>query len=255
MTTVFNFASQPSDITFAEKSHAQNTVMVNEKELHSYKDEVYNFVTYNQRLEEVQKGSVSISMSDLLSLLSQIIESSKRLYEQMLANRNTEALATCHLAIKIAGDKSSDAQRKFGITLAASTMTMAITTATAVKNGQCKTLKDKHVTDLTNGKNTSVKSLDSHSVNKFTSDLNEARLAKYRSVSQMSEMAGHMVGNVNEIQHADEVRKQEETQAIKELKEKFDGQLDQFIQSLQDQETQLNNLLDSVNKASLPNNR
>ncbi|EJL6463813.1 type III secretion system protein [Vibrio cholerae] len=237
------FNTQPSDITFAEKSHAQNTVAVNEKQWNSY----------SEKLDKVETGSVS--MSDLLALLAQIIESSQRLRAQMMQNRITEAVATSDLAVKLSGDKCSDAQRKFGITLAASVATMAMSTAATVRMGQSKTLKDKHVTDLTKGKNTSVSSLDSRSVNKFTANLQEARTAKYRSVSQMSEMASSMVGNVNEMQHADQVRKQEETQASKELKEKFDAQLDQYIQDLTQEAVKLNEILDSVAKASLVHNR
>ncbi|MCO4174549.1 type III secretion system protein [Aeromonas veronii] len=235
--------SLPSNVTFAEKSYAQNTVTVNDKEWHRYSD----------KLNEVETGSVS--MSNLLFLLAQIIESSQRLRAQMMQNRITEAVATSDLAVKISGDKCSDTRRKFGITLAASVATMAMSTAATVRMGQSKTLKDKHVTDLTKGKNTSVSSLDSSSVNKFTANLQEARTAKFRSVSQMSDMASGMVGNVNEMQHADQVRKQEETQASKELKEKFDAQLDLYIQDLTQEAMKLNEILDSVAKASLVNNR
>lgn len=242
MTSIV-FNTQLSDITFSEKSQAQNSVTFNEKQWNNYGD----------TLDKVEKGS--ISMSELLALLAQIIESSQRLRAQMMQNRITEAVATNDLAIKMSGDKCSDAQRKFAITLAAGVATMAMSTAATVRMGQSKTLTDKHVTDLTKGKNTSVSSLDAKSINQFTASLQEARTAKYRSVAQMSEMGSNMTGNVNEIQHADQVRQQEESQASKDLKEKFDAQLDQYIQDLTQEAVKLNEILDAVAKASLATNR
>lgn len=247
-----------SDITFAEKSHAQNTVAVNVKQGLSYHLDtvavnVEQCLSYLEKLDKVETGSVS--MSDLLALLAQIIESALRLRAQLMQNRITEAEMMCVLANDLSHDICRDAQQKFGITLATGAAMMVMSTGIGVRTAQSKTLKDKHVTDLAKGKNTSVSSLDSHSVNNFTASLQEARTAKYRSVLQMSELASSMVGNVNEMQHADQVRKQEETRASKELKEKFDAQLDQYIQDLTQDAVNLNLILESVAKTMLVHNR
>ncbi|AYV25045.1 type III secretion system protein [Vibrio mediterranei] len=226
-----------------EEKNTVKNMMINEKEWNSY----------SNSLDKV--NSSKVSMNDLLALLAEIIQSSKKLRAQVMKNRITEAVATSDLAVKIAGSKCAGAQRKFGITLAASVATMALTTAATVRMGQTKTLQDKHVVDMTNGKSTSVKSLDAKTVNEFTARLQEGRTSKYRAVSQMSEMGGSMVGNVNEIQYAAQVRAQEESQATKDLKEKFDGQLDQYIQDLTRESLKLNEILDAVAKASLVTNR
>ncbi|MFA7521113.1 MAG: type III secretion system protein, partial [Shewanella sp.] len=78
---------------------------------------------------------------------------------------------------------------------------------------------------------------------------------KYNSVTQMGGMADGMVGNANEIQNAEQVKVQEETQASKDLKEKFDAQLDQYIQDLTAEAVKLNEILEAVAKASLVTNR
>ncbi|MGT0150785.1 hypothetical protein ACT691_20680 [Vibrio metschnikovii] len=85
--------------------------------------------------------------------------------------------------------------------------------------------------------------------------LQEARTAKYRSVAQMSEMGSNMTGNVNEIQHADQVRQQEESQAVKILKKNLMLSFDQYIQDLTQEAVKLNEILDAVAKASLATNR
>ncbi|MCF7505325.1 type III secretion system protein [Vibrio sp. L3-7] len=242
MTTVM-MNTMPSDFTLKEGKNTTYSPEINEKEWNSF----------SSSLDKANSGTVS--MSDLLALLAEIIESSQRLRAQVMQNRITEAVATSDLAVKIAGDKCGDAQRKFGITLVASVATMALSTAATVRMGQTKTLQDKHVVDMTNGKSTSVKSLDSNTVNDFSARLQEGRTGKYRAVSQMSEMGGSMVGNVNEMQNAAQVRTQEESQATKDLKEKFDGQLDQYIQDLTQEAVKLNEILDSVARASLVTNR
>ncbi|MCX9560022.1 type III secretion system protein [Vibrio cholerae] len=247
MTTVINFASQPSAITFAEESHAQQTVMVDVNELN------HKLITCAKQLNEIKDGPVL--MSELLALLAEIIKSNRSLYEQLTTNRTSEALATCKLAMKIANDKESAEVKKFAIGLATSVATMAITTCSAVKSGQCKTLKDKHLTDLTTGQQGSVRSLDARTLNKKTSDLNESRLAKYRATAQAAEMGGNMVGNVKDMEHANDVCEQEKTQANKELKVKLDQQIDQFIANLEEGHSKLTELLNSANQASSPNNR
>lgn len=58
-----------------------------------------------------------------------------------MQSRIDEAKATTDLAIVLADDRRSDAQMKFGISLASSVMNMALTTASSVRIGQTKTTK------------------------------------------------------------------------------------------------------------------
>lgn len=233
---------------------------------------------YENSLKEANKGSVS--MADLLALLSQIIESSQQVRAQVMKNRIGEAVATSALATMLAQDKCGDAKLRFGITLASSVVNMGLTTAATVRIGQTKTLKDKHLskmadaggadaggvkllktTDLESGKVTNVdkspkvSDLTPKELNKYTASLQQQRTAKYNSVTQMGGMADGMVGNANEIQNAEQVKGQEETQASKDLKEKFDAQLDQYIQDLTAEAVKLNEILEAVAKASLVTNR
>ncbi|WP_318452411.1 methionine aminopeptidase family protein [Photobacterium leiognathi] len=232
-----------SGFVLDEDKKSTNNIVVNNKEWSSH----------SNSLEKANLGK--ISMNDLLSLLAEIIESSQRLRAQQMQNRITEAVATSDLAVKIAGKKCADTQRKFGISLAASVATMALSTAATIRMGQTKTLKDKHVVDITNGKSTSVESLSPSSINDFSARLQEGRTGKYRAISQMSEMSKSMVDNVNDIQHAAQVRVQEENQATKDLKEKFDRQLDQYIQDLTQEAVKLNEILESIENASRATNR
>ncbi|AQS37659.1 type III secretion system protein [Shewanella psychropiezotolerans] len=234
--------------------------------------------SYDSSLTEVNKGTVS--MSDLLALLSQIIASSREVRAQVMKNRIGEAVATSALATMLAQDKSNDAKLRFGISLASSVVNMAMTTGATVRIGQTKTLTDKHlskmsgngaadtggvkllkVTDLESGKITNldkspkVSDLTSKELNKYTASLQQQRTAKYNSVTQMGGMADGMVGNANEIQNAEQVKGQEELQASKDLKEKFDAQLDQYIQDLTAEGVKLNEILDAVARASLVTNR
>ncbi|PMF25616.1 type III secretion system protein [Vibrio splendidus] len=197
----------------------------------------------------------SVTMADLLALMTQIIESSHELRSQVMQNRINEASATCDLAVSLAADKCRDAQTKFGITLAASIVTMGVSTFATVRMAQPKTLQDKHVQSMSGDKTTTVKSLDAKSRNDYAARLQDARTGKYRGVSQGAEMAQGVVGNVNEIQNSAQIRNQEETQATKDMKEKFDSQLDQYIQNLTQETAKLNEILDSIAKASLVTNR
>ncbi|WP_338726300.1 type III secretion system protein [Shewanella baltica] len=234
--------------------------------------------SYENSLKEANKGSVS--MADLLALLAQIIESSQQVRAQVMKNRIGEAVATSQLATMLAQDKSQDAKLRFGITLASSVVNMGMTTAATVRIGQTKTLKDKHLskmgdrgaadtsgvkllktTDLESGKVTNVdkspkvSDLTAKELNQYSANLQQQRTAKYNSVTQMGGMADGMVGNANEIQNAEQVKVQEETQASKDLKEKFDAQLDQYIQDLTAEAVKLNEILEAVAKASLVTNR
>lgn len=197
----------------------------------------------------------SVTMADLLALMTEIIESSHEMRSQVMQNRINEASATCDLAVSLAADKCRDAQTKFGITLAASIVTMGVSTFATVRMAQPKTLQDKHVQSMSGDKTATVKSLDAKSRNDYAARLQDARTGKYRGVSQGAEMAQGVVGNVNEMQNAAQIRNQEETQATKEMKEKFDSQLDQYIQNLTQETAKLNEILDSIAKASLVTNR
>jgi predicted metal-dependent hydrolase len=172
-----------------------------------------------------------------------------------MQNRINEASATCDLAVSLAADKCRDAQTKFGITLAASIVTMGVSTFATVRMAQPKTLQDKHVQSMSGDKTTTVKSLDAKSRNEYAAGLQDTRTVKFRGVSQGAEMAQGVVGNVNEIQNSAQIRNQEETQATKDMKEKFDSQLDQYIQNLTQETAKLNEILDSIAKASLVTNR
>ncbi|OWF72388.1 hypothetical protein B4907_22615, partial [Yersinia kristensenii] len=82
----------------------------------------------------------TVSMSQLMSLLNMIIESSQKLRSQLLSNRIDEAMATADLAKMLAVDKKDSAQLKFGINLASSVVSMGIQTVSAFRTGQCKPL-------------------------------------------------------------------------------------------------------------------
>ena len=236
-------SSMPSDFTLKDGINGASTFSVDEKEWKGFEKEI----------NKAESGH--ISMEDLLALMAQIIAASQRMRAEAAQNRINEAVATNNMAMKMADNKCADAQKKFAITLAASVATMALTTAATVKMGKTKTLRDDHVTSMTSGNKTSVKSLSSKEVNDFSSRLQEARIGKYKSVTQMSDMSGNMAGHANEIQHANEVKGQEQAQATKDLKEKFDAQLDQFIQNLTQEAVKLNDILAAMARASLPTNR
>jgi len=211
------------------------------------------WTSFKGKLNAIDKKE--ISMSDLLALLAQIIESSQKLRAQVMENRISQANATMELAMSIADKKAFDEKVKFGITLAASVATMALTTAGTVKMGQTKTLKDKHVLDLTDGRSATVSSLDSKTMNELTGQLRDKSLSKYRAFGQMSESGRVMVGNVNDIQHAEQVKTQEEAQATKSNKEKLDTMLDQYLQDLVKEAVKLNELSGAITQAALAVNR
>ncbi|EGQ8220051.1 type III secretion system protein [Vibrio parahaemolyticus] len=208
---------------------------------------------FDSSLEKASQGGVS--MSELLALLSQIISSAKELRSQVMQSRIEEAKATTELAIVLADDRRSDAQMKFGISLASSVMNMALTTASSVRIGQTKTLKDKHLSSMSGNGEMKVSDLSMKDLNKFSAQLQQSRTAKYNTVSQSGNMANSMVGNANDIMNAEEVKHQEEGTASKQLKEKVDAHLDQFIQELTTEAVKLNEILDLMARASLVTNR
>ncbi|PNQ54248.1 type III secretion system protein [Vibrio agarivorans] len=230
--------SIPSDLTLKDGLKGTDTFSAMKQEWEGYEKAV------------MKADSAPISMNDLLALMAQIIAASQRMRAEAAQNRITEAVATSNMAMNIADNKCADAQKKFAITLAASVATMALTTAATVKMGKNKTLRTDHVKSMNGGNK-----LDSKDINDFSSRLQEARIAKYKSIIQMGEQSSGMIGHANEIQHADEVKGQEQAQALKDLKEKFDAQLDQFIQNLTQEAVKLNDILAAMTRASLATNR
>lgn len=251
-TSVTN--SQMNDLVQLSMAFARGDFLVADENLNRLSDSSSTAHETSISAESVDTHS-SVTMADLLALMTQIIESSHELRSQVMQNRINEASATCDLAVSLAADKCRDAQTKFGITLAASIVTMGVSTFATVRMAQPKTLQDKHVQSMSGDKTTTVKSLDAKSRNDYAARLQDARTGKYRGVSQGAEMAQGVVGNVNEIQNSAQIRNQEETQATKDMKEKFDSQLDQYIQNLTQETAKLNEILDSIAKASLVTNR
>lgn len=249
--------SQMNELTKLSVSVARGDFSVAAENLRSFScssSSSSDTVTVEESLDNHTSQS-SVSMAELLALMTAIIESSHELRSQVMQNRILEASATCDLAVSLAADKCHDAQTKFGITLAASIVTMGISTFATVRMAQPKKLQDKHVRSMSGDDTVTVKSLDAKTRNDYAARLQDARTGKYRGVSQGAEIAQGVVGNVNEIQNAAQVRNQEETQATKDMKEKFDAQLDQYIQNLTQETTKLNEILDSIAKASLVTNR
>ncbi|AVI67760.1 type III secretion system protein [Shewanella sp. WE21] len=234
--------------------------------------------SYKSAAEKALNGSVT--MADLLALFSQIIEASQKLRSEVMKNRIGEAVATSKIATMLAKDKCSDAQLQFGIKLASGAVSMAMTAGASIRIGQTKVLQDKHLsrptdkgiantggvkllksTDLESGKVThldkspKVSDLTPQDINKFTANIQQGRTTKYNGVITASQLASNLVDSANSMRDAEQVKGQNEIQAAKELKEKFDGQLDQFVQNLTSEHVKLNEILDALAKASLVTNR
>ncbi|HHG3547141.1 TPA: type III secretion system translocator protein VopD2 [Vibrio parahaemolyticus] len=208
---------------------------------------------FEKSVAKISEGGVS--MSELLALLAEIIKASKVLRSQVMSNKITEAKATTELAVSLADDRKHDAIVKFGITLASSVVSMAITSASSVRMGQTKILKDKHLASMSGDSNMRVADLSAKDINKFSAQLQQGRTAKYNTVAQTGNMANSMVGNINDMRHAEEVKHQEEGTASKQLKEKVDAMLDGYLQDLTQAAVKLNEILDTMQRASLVTNR
>ncbi|EOW9423731.1 type III secretion system protein [Vibrio cholerae] len=204
-------------------------------------------------VSKISEGGVS--MSDLLALLAEIIRASRELRAQVMNNKIAEAKATSDLAVVLADDRKRDAQVKFGITLASSVVSMAISSASSVRMGQTKTLKDKHLSSMSGDSNMRVADLTPKEINKFSAQLQQGRTAKYNTVAQTGTMANSMIDNINSMRHAEEVKHQEEGTASKDLKAKVDAMLDSYLQELAQAAVKLNEILDSMQRASLVTNR
>ncbi|WP_158161069.1 type III secretion system protein [Grimontia hollisae] len=204
-------------------------------------------------VKQISTGTVT--MSDLLALMDELLKANRELRSQVMQNRITEAKATTDLAVVLADDRKHDAQVKFGITLAASVVNMAITSVASVRIGQTKTLQDKHLKSMTGDSAAKVSDLSMKDMNKFSASLQQGRTAKYNTVSQTGNMANSMVGNINDMRNAEEVKHQEEGTASKQLKEKVDQLLDTYLQNLTQASVKLNEILDAMQRASLVTNR
>lgn len=196
-----------------------------------------------------------VSMAHLLALLAMIIESSKLLRTEVLINRINEAEATVGLAHTLAADKKSSATTKFSISLGAGVLSMGITSAAAIKTSQFKKVDDKHLTKLGYGENAKVSNLSTDRLNEITASLQQQRTAKYNTVSQLGNVSKELIGNLNEIQNAGQVKRQDDMQATQDLKKTYDGQLTAFIDTLNNEFNQLLKSMDAVQGAMLVNNR
>ncbi|WP_051691017.1 hypothetical protein [Photorhabdus australis] len=197
--------------------------------------------------QQVESGTVS--MGQLMKLIGMIIDSSKELRSQLLFNRIDEAVSTLELGIALAQNKKETAQVKFGINMAISLVSMTIQTASAYQTSKFKTVKDKH---LPEGK---VSDLSPQQRNDISATLQQARTAKYNNVTNLAQMSNKIGSDGVEFLHADNVRHDEENQASKETKQKFDEQLTQFIESLGNELVQLLKMMEAIQGAALVTNR
>lgn len=243
MTSTIALYAQPLNAKQSESVQSQDAIQINQSEWQGFE----------KSLSKVEGGS--ISMNELLALLAEIVAASHSLRSQLMKNNISAAVATSHLAVKIADIKCRDAQEKFAISLAASVTTMALVTAASVKGGQAKILKDKHLMQDTSLGKTSVSALTTKERSRMSANLTHQHTDKYQSVGSLSQMANSMAGNMNEIQHAADIRHQEENKATKDLKEKFDSQLKEYIQALTQEALKLNEIIDAIAKANLATNR
>lgn len=132
---------------------------------------------------------------------------------------------------------------------------MAVISAAAFKTGQFKKVEDKHLTKLGYGDNAKASNLSTDRLNEITASLQQQRTAKYNTITQLSGVSEKLVGNVNELQNAARVERQDDTQATKDLKKTFDDQLNSFIDALGNELNQLHKLMESVQGTMLANNR
>ena len=203
----------------------------------------------------VSKQATTVTMTDLLVLLAQIMESAREVRVQTSYNRIALASDIQELAGKIADLKMNDSQRKAAIDMAAGICVMAVNTCATARVATPKSVQDKHVVGMTDGRQSKVSDLSTKEVNEFQTQLQEQRTAKYTAVSRTSEMAQGMVGSGNEIQHATGVAEQEKAQSNKELQGQFVPQLEEFINALGKQLSALNDILQVVNQALQANDR
>ncbi len=197
----------------------------------------------------------TVSMSQLLALLSEIIESSASLRSVMMANRISEAEATAEMAKVAAAVKKDDAHLKFGIKLASGVFSMGMSTVAAVRTGQIKMVQDKHLSKVGMNENTRVSDLSADKINEISASLQQQRTGKYNMLNQTSGAADNLMGNVSEMISASAIQKQEETKSSIDLKEKLDAQLSSFIDTLGNTIAQILKSLEAIQSASLVTNR
>ncbi|EMA4781813.1 type III secretion system protein [Providencia rettgeri] len=209
--------------------------------------------SFEMGLTEIN-ASKTVSMSQLLALLSQVIESSSSLRSVIQINKIEEAKETVSLAKMVAEVKKDDAHLKFGIKLASGVMNMGLSTVAAVRTGQIKTVQDKHLSKLGGGEKARVSDLPASKINDIAASLQQQRTAKYNMVNQTAGAADNLIGSVNEMIYASNVQTQEEVKSSIDLKEKYDAQLTEFINSLATTLAEIRKALETIQSASLVTN-
>ncbi|HHL2502289.1 TPA: type III secretion system protein [Yersinia enterocolitica] len=249
--TMIQFSHFPVAASMLEEQ--KNSVSEN-KELQSCIEDLT--VTKHQiAILNTQADAGTVSMSQLINLINMIIESSQKLRSQLLSSRIDEAMATAEVAKILAVDKRDSAQVKYGINLASSVVSMGIQSVSGFRTSQGKTLKDKHLSKFGCESGAKVANISSQERNNFTGTLLQQRTAKYHTVSQMADMSGKVIGDANEIQNADKIRRQDETQSTKDLKEKYDEHITQFVDSMGNELLQLLKMKEAIQGSSLVTNR
>lgn len=198
---------------------------------------------------------VAATVSDLLAMMLLIITAARELRNQVSESRIEVAAAVQALASRIADKKESDSVTKFAINLAAQVGSMVISTGSTIRMSMPKTVQDKHVSGMTDGRSTRVSDLTPKEKTDFSIQLQEQRTAKYSAVSRMGEMASTMVGSGNEMQYAGGVNEQEQAQSNQELLAKQTPQLEEFMNALGQELARLNEILQAITQANAANNR
>lgn len=223
----------------------------------SYKERIIELDS--QLKEEIatspKNQPVAATVSDLLAMMLLIITSARELRIQVSESRIEVASAVQALASRIADKKEADSVKKYAISLAAGIGSMAVSTASTIRMSMPKSVQDKHVSGMTEGRSTKVSDLTAKERSDFSIQLQEQRTAKYSAVSRMGEMANTVVGSGNEMQHASGVNQQEQAQSNQELLAKQSPQLDEFLNALGQELSRLNEILQAITQANAANNR
>lgn len=212
--------------------------------------------SYEERLKALENQPVTTTtVGDLLSLMILIIQASRELRNQVTRSRIEVSASVQRLAGKIADIKMNDSQKKAAISLASGVATMAVNTAATMRMAMPKSVQDRHVAGMTDGRQSRVSDLTSKERNDLSIQLQEQRTAKYSAISRTGEMANTIVGSGNEIQHAVGVHEQEIGESNKELLAQQTPQLEEYINSLGKELAMLNAILEAITLASAANNR
>lgn len=202
-----------------------------------------------------KKPEVTVSLAELLSLLSDILEASGKLRNQMMINRVDNAEASVKMASAIARDKESDAMLKFGLSMMSGVMSMGLTAASSIKIGSPKGVQDKHVQLERGNPNAGVKDLSPQELNDLSSRLQQARTQKYSGVNQMAGMADNVTQKAVEMNNASEVEQQQQAEAAKSHQDKLAELVNMMIDSLAKELTKVLQLTEEVTKSGSANLR